>query len=89
MSKLQELYDGWKNKLTPAEDLDPFILKIAKARMSVCNTCTWNSEHPSTKPLPGRPDHHCTKCWCNLDAKTKSLTSACPFNKWTAAVKDD
>ena len=86
MSKLQEMYDGWKNLLIPATELKPHIEKIAATRLNICNTCEFDSNKLVTKV---RFDRHCTHCGCTLAAKTRSLISACPIGKWTAAVKDE
>lgn len=78
MSKLGEITEGWKNNLTPESMLDPRILEVAKIRMAICQEC----EFISTKHKTIRPDVHCTDCGCPLYAKTKSMQSACPREKW-------
>lgn len=78
MSKLGEITEGWKNNLTPESMLDPHILEVAKTRMAICQEC----EFISTKHKTIRPDVHCTDCGCPLSAKTKSMQSACPREKW-------
>ena len=84
MSKLQEIYDGWKNLLIPEEELKPHIEKVAASRLNICNTC----EHDSSKHITYRFDRHCKLCGCTLATKTRSLTSECPLDKWSAAVKE-
>ena len=44
---------------------------VAKKRMDICNSC----EHKT-------PRGRCAECGCVLSAKTRSLTSSCPINKW-------
>jgi hypothetical protein len=85
MSKLQEIYDGWKNLIIPEEKLKPHIEKVAKARLNICNTCEFDSLKDESLKL--RFDRHCTNCGCTLAAKTRSLTSSCPIDKWKAEVK--
>lgn len=85
MSKLQEMYEGWKNLLVPDSELKPYIEKIAKKRLAICSTCEFDSSIHASKL---RLDRHCTNCGCTLAAKTRSLMSACPVGKWDAAVID-
>lgn len=86
MSRLQEIYEGWVNLLIPEEELKPYIEKVSRERMKICNKCEFHSKNHKTN----RPDVHCTKCKCMLATKTRSLISECPLKppKWTAAVKE-
>lgn len=86
MSKIQEIYDGWKNLLVPSEELKPHIEKVATTRLNICNTCEFNSKNDRSINI--RFDMHCTNCGCTLAAKVRSLTSSCPIEKWKAAVKE-
>lgn len=87
MSKLQEIYDGWKNLLVPNEEMKPYIEEVAAERIKICRECKFNSKNDKSIHL--RFDEHCTDCGCTLSAKTRSLTSKCPLipPKWDAAVK--
>lgn len=67
MSRLSEIYDGWKNYIFPT----PEIEALAKERMEVCVTC----EHLSRFNI-------CTKCSCPNVGKVRSPTSICLENKW-------
>jgi len=87
MSKLQEMYDGWKNLLVPNHEMQPVIERIAASRMNICNTCEFDSDKVSNTMTKIRFDRHCTKCGCTLAAKTRSLTSSCPLEKWKAEVE--
>lgn len=87
MSKLQEMYDGWKNLLVPSEEMKSIIERIATARLNICNTCEFDSNKVKTTMTKVRFDRHCTNCGCTLAAKTRSLTSSCPLEKWKAEVK--
>ena len=46
MSKISQIVEGWKNNLTPSQYLHTDIIKVAKERMSICNSC---EEHSSNK----------------------------------------
>jgi hypothetical protein len=87
MSKLQEMYEGWKNFLIPDEEMKPVIEKISKARLNICNTCEYDSLNVLNKEQSLRFDRHCTHCGCTLAAKTRSLISSCPIDKWKAEAK--
>ncbi len=76
--KLSEIYEGWKNKLFPAQELKEIINRVSEERMVICNSC----DLISTKHDSIRPDIHCTNCGCTLSAKTKCLSCKCPLDKW-------
>ena len=78
MSRLDEIYHGWKNNLFPAEEEKEIINEASSERRKICEEC----EFISTKHFTIRPDVHCTQCGCTLAAKTKSLESECPLKKW-------
>jgi len=92
MSKIQEVYDGWKNLINPDEDLKPFIEDVSAARMKICLGCEFHSDNVKNKSLLSevRFDKHCTKCGCTIAAKTRSLLSECPLTPplWGKAVKE-
>ena len=64
--KVSEIFNGWKNVVFPNEHVE----QIAKARVSICGTCEHNVKS------------RCMKCGCPLVAKTRSMKSHCPLNKW-------
>lgn len=78
-----QVYEGWKNKLIPSQELKQAIEDASFERLSICRTCPFHSKFHNT---PLRPDNHCTDCGCNLDAKTACLSCSCPQNKWYAVV---
>lgn len=82
MSKLSQIYEGWRNNLLPPKDLEELIIVTSKQRMDICEQCAHHSKRHKTI----RPDAHCTHCGCTLSAKTKCLSCACPINKWGALV---
>ena len=69
MSRLSEIYEGWKNLTFP----NPKVEEIAKKRMAICveNKC---------KKLNAR--NYCMVCGCYMPAKTRSKASKCPLKKW-------
>ena len=67
MSRLSEIYEGWKNYAFP----NPQIEEIAKRRIAICIEC---------KEL--RKNNSCALCGCYMPAKVRSLKSHCRLNKW-------
>jgi|TARA_R110000824_G_scaffold139228_1_gene304249 ribosomal protein L37E len=68
--KLNEIIDGWKHVIMN----DPFVEKIAKKRAAICAGC---SEATKTAGVL-----KCAACGCPLIAKTRSMDSKCPKDKW-------
>ena len=90
--KLSEIYEGWRNKLLPPEELKEVIKATSEERINICLTCPHHSENkkktdPKYKTI--RPDHHCTYCGCTLSAKTSCLSCRCPLNKWIEKVTQE
>jgi hypothetical protein len=81
--KLNQIYEGWRNKLLPPAALKDLIQKTSLERTVICNGCAFHSKHHHT---PIRPDDHCTHCGCNIDAKTKCLSCECPIGQWMALM---
>lgn len=71
MGKVNEILDGWKNVMLP----DGNIEGIAKQRMETCKTCKYRETKFGINV--------CGVCNCPLIAKTRSLDSGCPKQKWT------
>ena len=65
-AKVSEIFNGWKNVVFP----NAHVEQIAKARASICGDCAFNVRSK------------CSKCGCPLVAKTRSMKSHCPLNKW-------
>jgi hypothetical protein len=61
---------------------------ISRARMTVCNNCPYMDKKGSTCMVPGTQPC-CSRCGCNLEAKTRSLESSCPEKKWIAIGGSD
>lgn len=82
---LLQIYEGWRNKLLPPEELKEAIKETVEKRMTICNDCPFIS----TKHKTSRPDVHCTDCGCTLSAKTACLSCECPKGKWLAEVSEE
>lgn len=67
MSRLQEIYDGWKNFTFQ----NPSIEIEAKKRMEICVGC------PNLSPR-----NMCRLCGCYMPAKVRSPKSKCRIQKW-------
>lgn len=69
MSRLSEIYDGWKNYVFQ----NPQIEELAKERMAICvkNDC---------KKL--KPNNVCALCGCYMPAKVRSPKSKCLMKFW-------
>lgn len=87
------IVEGIRNKTFPPEELKEIIIKTAMSRKMICEICPFMSENAKVyynyKSM--RFDNHCTKCGCNIDLKTNSLSSSCPDNpsRWNAIVSED
>lgn len=69
MSKLDEIYAGWKNYIFP----NPKVEEEAKRRIAICvkNECKKYRENDT-----------CGMCGCFMPAKTRSPKSRCLLGKW-------
>lgn len=67
MSKLSEIYNGWKNLTFQNSKTET----IAKKRIEICIDCN---------KLNNR--NFCALCGCYMPAKVRSLKSHCRLNKW-------
>lgn len=71
---IKEIYDGWKNYTFK----NPQIEETAKKRIDVCVNC----KDPKTGKLGITNRKTCRYCGCFIPAKTRSIKSKCPLNKW-------
>ena len=67
MSRLLEIFEGWKNYTFQ----NPQIEMEAKKRMAICVECEKLKRNNS-----------CTMCGCYMPAKVRSTKSRCKLNKW-------
>ena len=80
---IKEIIEGFRNLIDPPVDQQEEIEAVAKARISICRSCPYNSRIAETGlAVRLRPDEHCTDCGCNLAAKTRCITCSCPQKKW-------
>lgn len=87
--KIKHILEGITNSVFVKEEVE----KIAKERHEICKVCPKNSSNRDKEGFePGkyfsslRPDEHCSVCACNIHAKTRSLHTACPLDKWKAVA---
>lgn len=64
--QFREIVNGYKNTVFPNKEVE----KLALERALICSTCVSNKAN------------FCSKCGCNLTAKTRSINSNCPKNLW-------
>jgi hypothetical protein len=69
MSRLSEIYDGWKNYVFP----NPQVEELAKSRIAICveNSCG-----------KFKQNNTCALCGCYMPAKVRSIKSHCNLKKW-------
>jgi len=67
MSRLSEIFDGWKNYAFP----NPSIEELAKERIEICVDCD-----------KLKKNNTCKLCGCYMPAKVRSPKSKCNLNKW-------
>ncbi len=67
MSRLSEIYEGWKNFTFS----NPQVEEIAKKRMTICVEC---------EKL--KKNNTCSLCGCYMPAKVRSTKSKCRLKKW-------
>lgn len=67
MSKLSEIYEGWKNLTFQ----NPRIEKEAEKRIKICVNCDKLNDR-----------NFCTLCGCYMSAKVRSHKSHCKIKKW-------
>lgn len=88
--KFKEIANGWRNHLIPPEELKEVIKEVSEARLKICAECPHNSKTAIENGYDTiRTDYHCTKCYCPLIAKTKSLESQCPIGKWEKIINNE
>ena len=67
MSKLEEIYVGWKNYIFPNQDVEI----EAKKRIAICVNCD-----------KFKANNTCSLCGCYMPAKVRSIKSHCTIKKW-------
>ena len=67
MSRLSEIFKGWRNYVFPNSDVE----ELAKERMKTCVDCEFLSRR-----------NYCELCGCYMPAKVRSPKSRCKAKKW-------
>lgn len=67
MSRLSEIYEGWKNLVFDNQE----VKEEAERRMAICDACPNLTKH-----------NYCKLCSCYMPAKVRSLESRCWDKKW-------
>ncbi len=81
--KLQRIVEGWGNSVFRNEKVE----NIAKYRALRCATCDFNKDILDNEiigilnPL-GIKIQACTKCYCPINQKTRSMDSKCEIGRW-------
>lgn len=85
---ISNIYEGWRNKIVPPEELKEIIAEVREERLAICRKC---DQHSSNKKdyKSIRFDEHCTNCGCTLSAKTSCLNCECPLKYWTAKLSGE
>jgi hypothetical protein len=98
MSTKENLIKIWKSKNQILEGITNSIFKkedveqIAEQRIDICMACSLYDEKGTGCMVSGTgPCCDQTKggCGCSLKFKTRSLSSACPLDKWQAELTQE
>jgi hypothetical protein len=88
------LIEIWKQKGKIAEGVANAIFKkehveeIAEKRRKTCESCAYIDREGKSCALIGTQPC-CSLCGCSLGLKTRSLSSSCDKEYWTAIVNQD
>lgn len=84
-----QILEGIKNNVFKREDVE----QVAKERMNICRQCNLYTEHDSQGCVVPGTYPCCNQrlggCGCSLKLKTRSLSSACPKDKWMAELSQE
>lgn len=76
------------NNIFKKEDVE----QIAAERMKICFCCNLYTEDDDGCMVAGTEpccNQNLGGCGCSLKFKTRSLSSSCPFNYWTAEMSQE
>lgn len=83
-----QIVEGITNSIFKREDVE----EIAEQRMSICRNCKLYDEEGTGCMVSGT-NPCCNQdmggCGCSLKFKTRSLSSACPLEKWKAELTQE
>jgi hypothetical protein len=78
------IFEGVKNSIFKQDHIE----EIAKLRMDICERCPLIDTEGSKCYIPGTQPC-CSDCGCKLSFKTRSLSSSCPKNHWSAITTQE
>jgi len=78
------ILEGITNKLFKKEHVEA----IAGERWAICKDCEYLSKDSEGCAVPGT-EPCCSDCGCSLGFKLRSLSSACPSDKWKAIMSEE
>tara|TARA_R110002153_G_scaffold122010_10_gene267812 strand:+ start:1004 stop:1336 length:333 start_codon:yes stop_codon:yes gene_type:complete len=79
-----QILEGIKNKLFKKKHVEV----IANDRWQICIKCASLDVKGDKCTMPGTQPC-CGECGCSLGFKLRSLSSACPSDKWKAVLTED
>ncbi len=94
MKTSQTLLQIWKNKGQILEGIKNTVFKKADiedvfvSRMEICETCP-ELDIAGSKCAAAGTQPCCGNCGCSLRFKLRSMSSACPLNKWDAVLSQE
>ncbi len=80
----KQILEGIKNKLFKKEHVEA----IAKDRWQICIKCELLDVVGDKCTMPGTQPC-CSECGCSMGFKLRSLSSACPIDKWKAVLTEE
>ena len=91
---LKKIKKIWKSKWLILEGMFNYyftrrkIERIAYWRNEICKACPLFDAEGSKCEMPGTQPC-CGDCGCSLKYKTRSMSSACPQNRWYAVMTEE
>lgn len=82
-----KIWEGLRNKLFKKEHVE----LIYNQRLKICESCSNYDTSGSGCALPGTQpccNQNTGGCGCSLALKLRSLSSACPLDKWPAVMNE-
>ena len=79
-----KILEGVKNSIFKQEHIE----EIAASRMAVCKECS-SIDNEGTKCYMAGTQPCCGECGCKLSFKTRSISSSCPKDKWSAIASEE
>ncbi len=80
----KQILEGIKNQVFKSDAVED----IAKERKKICKSCDEYDQEGISCAIPGTAPC-CGDCGCSLSIKTRSLSSDCPQQHWTAVLTEE